>query len=42
MRTSLAPRLFLAASDNQKHAKQFGFFEIGKVYKKMRKTRTPS
>lgn len=34
MRTSLAPRLFMAASDNVKHAKQFGFFEIGKIYKK--------
>lgn len=34
MRTSLAPRLFLGAGENLKYAKQFWFFEIGKVYKK--------
>lgn len=34
MRTSLAPRLFLAASENLKHSRTFGFFEIGKVYRK--------
>ena len=41
MRTSVAPRLFLAASDNQKHEKQFGCFEIGKVYKKNEKNQNP-
>ncbi|GAB0174601.1 MAG: phenylalanine--tRNA ligase subunit beta [Candidatus Altimarinota bacterium] len=34
MRTSLAPRLLLAASENIKQSKSFGFFEIGKVYSK--------
>lgn len=34
MRRSLAPRLFMAASENLKYAEGFGFFEIGKVYTK--------
>ena len=41
MRTSLAPRLLMAASENLKQSKQFGFFEIGKIYKKNEANQSP-
>ena len=41
MRRSLAPRLFMAASENVKHAQKFGFFEIGKIYKKDARSNDP-
>ncbi len=31
---SLAPRLLLDVSHNQKYSERFGFFEIGKIYAK--------
>lgn len=41
MRRSLLPRLLLSLASNEKHDEKFGLFELGNVYIKTYRDRTP-